>query len=389
MKRTPSIMVLIEANTTSNRNFLLGISKFACLYGPWIFHHMVPSYLKRNKANRISSIIKENNISGIITCDTIGMDQLIPSHIPMVVVRTITEPEKKFPNVIPNDRKIANLAAKHLLSCGFNFYGYCGFKNLFWSEKRQNYFEEAIKNSNREIYIYNQSKKRPSLNKEFKSICDWLVSVPKPIGIFCCNDDRSKNVMEACKICNLSVPEKVAVIGVDDDLLVCEMSRTPLTSIALNSEAAGYESAQALNKLLQRNSNNKHNNIIVEPTHVVARQSTDIFSIPDSETAEAIRFIRENANKPINVDSVTDAVSVSRRVLEIRFKKYLGRSIYKEIKRYRSDLIGKLLIETEMSVSEIAIYLGFPDVNHISRYFQSEKGVTLRDYRKRLSGVLS
>ncbi len=123
--------------------------------------------------------------------------------------------------------------------------------------------------------------------------------------------------------------------------------------------------------------------IPVRPTHIVTRMSTDMLAVTDSEVAAAVRFIRRNPNRMIQVDDVVEATNVSRRVLEKRFKGILRRSVYQEIRRVRVNYIIGLLVGTDMSITEIAVKSGFDGVEHISRYFRKETGTSLREYRKK------
>jgi LacI family transcriptional regulator len=154
-----------------------------------------------------------------------------------------------------------------------------------------------------------------------------------------------------------------------------------MSSIALNTEKAGYEAAELLDKLMTGQKMTGQN-ILVRATCVIARQSTDILAVEDRTVAEAIRFIRQHSKKAIQVDDVVDYVAVSRRNLELRFKKALDRSIYSEIKHARTQQIIRLLCETDISISEIALKLGHPSDKHIARYFKQHTGTSLREYRK-------
>ena len=187
-----------------------------------------------------------------------------------------------------------------------------------------------------------------------------------------CNDDRGHHVLEACKIAELRVPEDVAVIGVDNDILVCEMCDPPLSSIALNTESAGYETAELLDKLM-RNTEMCGQEILVAPTHVVSRHSTDIFAIKDENVVKALCFIFKNIRRKIIVEDIVKVTSLSRRSLETKFKKNLGRSIMDEVRRMRIGIISKLLIETDLSIAEICNTFSFIDMDHIARYFKKEK----------------
>ncbi len=184
-----------------------------------------------------------------------------------------------------------------------------------------------------------------------------------------------------CKRLGFRVPEDVAVVGVDNDPMICDLGDPPLTSIALNVESAGYEAARLLNRMIERQKREPLQ-INVSPTHVVQRQSTDLFAVNDPEVATAIRYIRENAKNKILVNDVVKMTRISRRALEQRFRETIHRSIYDEIRQVRVELISKLLIETDLPVSHIASLFNFTDIEHISRYFKKEKGIGLREFRK-------
>jgi LacI family transcriptional regulator len=196
-----------------------------------------------------------------------------------------------------------------------------------------------------------------------------------------CNDDRGQHILEVCKRIGFKVPEDVAVIGVDNDPMICEIGDPPLTSIALNVESAGYEAAKLLDRLIKNKKKNGQQ-IIVSPTYIVQRQSSDILAVNDAEVASAIRFIKGNAKNKILVNDVVKTTRISRRSLEQRFRKTVHRSIYDEIRRVRVEWILRLLIETDLPISHITSFFNFTDVEHISRYFKKEKGIGIREFRK-------
>ena len=213
-------------------------------------------------------------------------------------------------------------------------------------------------------------------------IADWLKSLPKPVGLMVCNDDRGRQITETCNAVGLNVPDEISVVGVDNDNLVCELSSPPLSSIALSVERAGYEAAELLDKLMAGKKKKTTRTITVSPTHIVTRQSTNILAIEDHEVVQAVRFIRKHPKEPIQVGDVVNVVTLSRRVLERRFRKALGRSVHDEIRRVRIEQVARMLMETNLSVSQIALDLGYPGVDHIARYFQREKGMSPLAYRK-------
>jgi LacI family transcriptional regulator len=199
-----------------------------------------------------------------------------------------------------------------------------------------------------------------------------------------CNDDRAAEIVETCATIGLQVPEEIAVIGVDNDDMVCELANPPISSIFLNEERAGYEAAKLLAQLMagEKMAGQK---IPVHATHIVTRQSTDILKVEDPQIVRALRYIKQNSQRLISVDQVVDATLLSRRVLESRFRRELNRSILSEIRRVRVDTVVRKLIETNMTISQIAIDMGFSDDKHIARMFRKEKGMSPNAYRKKFA----
>lgn len=369
------IILLLETSREFGRELLNGIARYSKLHGPWSFY-LEPRGLK-------SSIprIKNWNADGIIMRNSVISSDLINLKLPTILCLHETRRLKHLPVVTTESRVIAKLACEHLLNRGMKNFAFCGFDSLEWSNERRNYFSEIIKEAGFEVQIYKCSSKSVSWDKEQLLLKKWLSNLPKPVGILACNDDRGQQVLEACKLARLSVPEDVAVIGVDNDPIICGFCDPPLTSIALNTEHGGYAVAELLDKLMNGEPMNGQE-IRVTATHVVRRQSTDIIFVEDSEVSNAIKFIRQNSKNKIRVDDVVTQTCLSRRSLESRFRKQIHRSIQEEIRRVRTDLITQMLIETNLTISEITAMFNFTDVEHISRYFKKEKGLGLREFRK-------
>ncbi len=200
-----------------------------------------------------------------------------------------------------------------------------------------------------------------------------------------CIDERSQDVLEACKTAVIHVPEEIALIGGDNDKLICNLANPPLSSVAISGVRAGYQAAELLDRLMGHKDEIAGQQIIVEPTHIATRQSTDVLAVKDPEVAMAIRFIRQHVKEPIQVDNVAEASGLGRRSLEKRFRKIIGRSIHDEIRRVRVKQVIELLLTTNQSISQISLMMGYSSVNNISRYFRKEKGMSLLGYRNRYS----
>ena len=212
-------------------------------------------------------------------------------------------------------------------------------------------------------------------------MAQWLKSLPKPVGMMASNDDLGVQIMDACKLAGLPVPDAVGIVGADNDELACGLANPTMSSVALNFERAGYESAQALDRLM-RGARSMPWKILVQATHLVARSSTDVVAVEDAAVARALRFIRNHARGPVAVAEVARAAGLSRRVLERRFRREISTSIQTEIRRVRTDQIARVLVETHLPVGEIAASLRFPDVQHFARYFRAGKQMSPRQYRR-------
>jgi LacI family transcriptional regulator len=201
------------------------------------------------------------------------------------------------------------------------------------------------------------------------------------VGLFTCVDERSQQVAEACKKSALRMPDEVAIIGVDNDEMICMLSSIPLSSVAINAEKGGYEAAAVLDRLMK--GKKRAAPIEISPSHVVTRTSTDIVTVADDHVARALTFIRDNSKRELQVGDVAQAAGLSRRVLEKRFRTILNRSIYEQIRQERVGLIIKLLADPTLRITDIAYSMGFPDAAHIARYFRSQTGLSTATYRQR------
>lgn len=378
MPRIPKVILRIETSVAYGRGLLSGIAKYSRIHGPWAF------YSEPGHEETALPRLEKWGASGIITRipDIKKTQQFIIKGLPAILV-PLEEEIPDFPNIIDDCVTAGRMAAEHLLDRGFWKFAYCGFSDMHWSRERRESFSKRIAEAGFETHCYERprAKVQRLYEKELALLANWLKSLPKPVGLMTCDDEHGRHTIEACKIAGLHVPEQVAIIGTDNDELVCELCDPPLSSVAVNTERAGYEAAELLDKMMAgRKMKNK--NIIVHPTHIVTRQSTDILAIEDHDVVQAVRFIRQHTKEPIQVSDVVDAVTLSRRVLEKRFRKVLNRSVLEEIRRVRIAQVVWMLIDTNLSISQIASALGYPSVKHIARYFRQEKAVSLVAYRK-------
>ncbi|MDI6451323.1 XylR family transcriptional regulator [Anaerobaca lacustris] len=315
-------------------------------------------------------------VNGIITRDYPGVMARGKRRIPVVYASYLHAEAQNAHTIVTDDRAIGDLAASHLLERGFRHFGYVGYDEMFWSQRRRESFAAKLHAAGHQCHFWVQNR-APQAHQwpgERKSLAAWLARQPKPLGVMACNDDRARNVVDACQIVGLNVPEEVAVVGVDNDEFVCNLSNPALSSVALNVEEAGYGAAERLDRLM----NGLHveaGSIMVVPTAVVARRSTEAMAIEDPIVAEAVAFIRGNGNKPLQIADVLRHVTISRRALHDRFRRIMGCTVHQYIKRVRVGEIERLLVNTDYTMAEIARTLGFTSPDHIASYFRSVRGV--------------
>lgn len=377
MLHRKKVALLIETSTSYGRTLIRGIVQYANVASSWVFYNE-----PRGLMDKLPKL-QEWGFDGIIMRDTPENMPLLDMKIPTIVSIRYERAVEGVPNIISDCEKIGSVAAKYLADKQYKHFAYCGFDEMPWSKEREVAFSNSIPQGSF-LSIYRKRNLNCDYNQELSEIVQWLKLLPKPVAILSCNDVRGSNVVEACKLAGLRVPQEISILGVNNDDMICDMTSPSLSSISLDIFRAGYEAAKCLDRMM-RNKQANLNNIMIEPEAVITRQSTDIFAIEDSDIAAAMHYISQNSKKMIQVDDVAAHVGLNRRSLERRFRQVLGKTVHEQIKQVRIDLMSRFLAETDVPVSEIAYGMGFDDINHVSRYFRSAKGVSPLKYRKRFS----
>lgn len=294
-------------------------------------------------------------------------------------------PKSRIPYFFPNNEAVSHLAATHLLDRGLRHFAYCGYAHTpinGWSEEREKSFSEAINRAGYSCSVYRGRYKRTRQWVSVQnSLGKWLLSLQKPLGVMAANDNRARQVLETCRAFNLKVPQEVAVIGVDNDELLCQLSSPLLTSIEQGAKRIGYEAAALLDEMMQgRKPSELH--YVTQPVGVVTRRSTDIFAIDDPKVAQAIGFISEHAVEGIKVRDVVNAVAISPSGLEHRFKSALGYTIRASIRRVQLECARRLITDTTLPLKQVAAKSGFKSVQHLTTLFGKAFGHPPGEYRK-------
>ncbi len=295
-------------------------------------------------------------------------------------------PRSPVPRSIVDNQAIGHLAADHLVGKGFQDYAYYGLSDVQYSRDRQAGFEERLHHAG---YRCEEFLSKPTFGLggnlwllQHRALAQWLASLPTPCGLFAVSDYRARQALDACRQIGLQVPEQIAVIGVDNEQIICEHAYPKLTSVARNDQLEGYRAAAMLDRLL----NGKRVSLEerpIPPLQVVERESTATFAVSDPRLRDALSFLHQHLEKPITIDQITEHAGVSRRWLEYAFRDVLGETPYQYLRRQRLALARRLLSEEPSSkVYSVAQQAGFSSAKQLAIAFQQDFGMSPREYRK-------
>jgi LacI family transcriptional regulator len=305
--------------------------------------------------------------------------------LPAVNLR-VPFPDLPLPVVGLDNLALGEVAFRHLGDRGFKHFAFCGIPGgLYpWMDERRQSFEKAVRDSGRECHTFVgvwRRKQPPSWEEEQNQIADWIRTLPKPVGLMAGNDDRGLEVLEACSRAGVLVPEEVAVIGVDNDEFLCNLSNPPMSSISPNAQCIGYEAAKLLSRLMA-GTRPPNQPLLLPPGSVVERRSTDVLATDDRELAAVIRHIREHACEGLRLKDFLKTISFSRRELERRTRTLLGRSPKEEIMRVQLERAKQLLTETDLPLAAVAEKCGFSQPRYFNQVFHAKVGLPPGAYRK-------
>jgi LacI family transcriptional regulator len=374
--RIPDVALLVETTRSYARNVLRGVGDYSRIHGPWLFH------MRTDSSRAVIPGKDEWDGDGIIAQTFQNQDffrQLAECGKPVV---SLSGPPGAWglPTVLANQSAVAQLALNHFRDRGFVRFAYCGIPSEKTWPPVGPLFRQLAEKGGFTCETYQpafDTDKRPIL---LSDMADWLRSLRKPLGLLAGNDLRAREVLDACRLIEANVPEAVAVLGVNDDELICELAVPPLSSVVHNARRIGYEAAAMLAQLMS--GKKVAANVVIDPLGVTARQSTDLLAIEDPEIAKAVRYIRENACNGIRVDDVLDQVALSRRAMEKRFSQSLGRLPHMEIRRVQLERVKQLLVASDYKLDKIAEMAGFSSAQYLAGLFHKAMQMTPGEWRQ-------
>jgi len=367
----PHVALIIESSIEYGRGVLRGIAGYLREHGPWsIFLE------QRELGAALPKWIREWDGDGIITRS--DDPRIVRSGLPTVGLYDRVEDRLRLPMILNDNLAVGRMGARHLADRGFRHLAYYGVRRERWSELRLAGAAEVARSAKATFAVHASGGTwEPSQER----LQRWIASLPRPLGLVAANDLHGLRALDACRRAGLAVPEMVAVVGADDDAEVCELSDPPLSSVTFHPERVGQEAAALLDRLMGGRAAPAQP-LLVPPLGVSARQSSDILAIDDPDVAQAIHHIRRHAFEGITVEDLLRELPLSRRALEHRFRRRLGRTPKEEIQRLRFEEAKSLLATTDLPVARISDRLGFHQPAYLSAAFQREAGMTPSSYRR-------
>ena len=402
LRKLPKVALLIESSREFGRGVLRGIAKYIHVHGPWScyieereLHGGIPDWLKQVSINGIIA-----RIDGRRTAK-----ELLRLGRPVIDVRASVR-FGQIPAFITNPCLVAKMAADFFLRAGFRHFAFCGYPGIPFSDERGAAFADYLATHGYTTRAFSppprsrtgagrgvnppltllQAVEQRGLENE-RAIAAWLHQQPRPLALFACNDICGQQVLNACREHGINVPGEVAVMGVDNDEVLCTISVPPLSSIKPDAQRVGAEAAGLLDAMMQRKRVNP-GLVEIPPLWIVERASTDVVAIEDPVTVRALRFMRNHVHEGINVKDVLAHVGCSRTDLGVRFRHWLKTSIRAELVRLRLDRACSLLRQTNLGLAEIARQSGFRDAPSFCRLYQHRLHQTPTQYRQAKRGSI-
>lgn len=382
MLERPKVALLIESSRAYGRGLLRGIAAYLRNHRPWSVYvephgldEPPPRWLSKWRGDGILARVTDRRIAQ--TIEDLGL--------PAIDLRGAVA-DSTIPLLGLNNESVVQMAFSHLQELGFRNFAFCGVApgEYRMLDVRADRFERLVVEAG---YMFSSFPRdldeRPTKtwDQQQQQMGRWVLDLPKPVGILACHDDRGHELLNACREVQVAVPDDVAVVGVDNDVVLCELSDPPLSSINSNTEKIGYRAAMLLDQLMAGEIT-LTGETLMDPSGVVARRSTDTLAIDDREIAAAMRFIREHACDGINVEDLLRRIPLSRSTLDRRFAAIFRRSPSDEIMRLRLERVAQLLAETDYPLAKIATLAGFEHPEHMGTLFRRKMGQTPGEYRK-------
>ena len=383
-----TIGILIERQRTYGRRLCEGIIRFARERTNWTLR--IVDFMN------LPQIAHNKDIDGFIArvMDDRAEEQLRATGKPVVDV-FFERPRMGFAAADQNALLVGQMAAQHFIEHRFTNFAFCGYNGRSYSDRRRDAFMQCLEQNHFPCAVYrtppsalrdfNNSvvlQERFGFASDHRALRTWISKLPKPVGVFCSHDMRAYHLAEACRSQGLQIPEDVAILGADDDELVCNFSDPPLSSIDQNAFGIGYAAAKTLESMLQ-NPDVVPSPVLIDPIRLIERESTRIYTVSPPWLSDALIFIRRNISNNITASDVYAAVGKSHTLVDSAFRRTFGTSVQKTIIRTRLEEAKRLIRDTSLTLTEIAAKTGFSTAQYFCSSFSKTFGTSPSAYRSK------
>lgn len=379
----PVIGILVDGFFSYGRSILRGVVKYSNLRRRWLLYE---NYLRSPQHNDIRRYWPDCDGAIVGGSELRDLD-FVRSRCPHVISCSGHTPPELVPVVAMDDVAAGALAAEHLLECRLRHFAYYGrVEGHVVSQRRRQGFKAVIESRGCVFSDIGAPFPRPSdylTHAHHPALIERLKMLPKPVGIMAFDDFVAHDLANACYRANIAVPDQVAIIGVNNDDLLCDTAWPALSSVNADYSRMGFHAAKLLDRLLSGETLLPEERAkYFPPAGVVRRQSTDTLAISDPDLAAAIRFIREHACDPCQVGDVLCHVPVARRWLERQFSAQLGHTVHDEITMVKIRAAQQMLTSSDLSLEEISHNCGFATLPGFGRAFLRITGTSPAAFRK-------
>jgi len=381
------VLLLIESARAYGRGIITGVARYAREHGHWTIF-----YEEREILTTIPTSLKEWKGDGIICRTSVSPLGRYLRNLGVPLIELLGD-QQRFVCDVPSDAIVAGqMAADHFIERGLQHFAYYSYGNAWWAQARGDAFADALVQKGLTCHrLTTHDGKKVEAFPEWQAaygtkLLRWLSKLPTPIGIWCACDTFAQQVHSAVTKLGLTIPDEVALLGIDNDEHLCNVLTPTLSSIDPNSIAIGYQAAKRLEAKMDRHAQKRtkpfheETPTPISPLGVVVRQSTDVIAVDDPQLVSIVRFIRNNALQGIHVAEVARQFDISRRTLERRFRQHFGRTVDQEITSLRLEHAKFLLRETQLPIAEIGEQTGF-DPHYFTKAFHRIVGVSPNAYR--------
>lgn len=367
------VALLLDMNTPFGRDVLPGIADYGRRHGPWMFD-LIRTH-KGEELRRLRGWRGDGFIAQIFVAEQARALQ--SKGVPVVNLSGHVWPG--IPMVKTDRLRVGRMAADYFISRGLTHLAHCGPATHPGAREHAAAMAELARQAGASFERCELLYETPISELERK-LGKWAAGLAKPVGVFAFTS-FGERLIAACHTRGIRVPEEVAVVGLYDDTSVCEFTNPPMSNLILPAERIGFEAAKLLD-LMIGGMPAPAGPLLIEPTGIITRQSSDLLAVADAEIAHAVRYIWENVERKLTVGELSRAVQISRRSLEQRFRNLLGRSPGEEIRRNQIERARQLLLETDLPLPDVAERCGFRDAAYLGRQFKAQTGMTAIAFRR-------